>query len=120
MLAVRKAMKGKQLYIYENGANHLSACPCYYGNHLYSILQGNVRLLRLLISKGASCYEKDNEGQTALHLCTRHKSAKCMTLLLRQLSPGEIDDQDKNKVSGNDYKRFGFSLGLFSPLHWLL
>ena len=45
-----------------------------------------MRLLRLLISKGASCYEKDNEGQTALHLCTRHKSAKCMTLLLWQLS----------------------------------
>ncbi|KAH3749153.1 hypothetical protein DPMN_183644 [Dreissena polymorpha] len=41
---------------------------------------------------------KDNEGQTAVHLCTRHKSPKCMTLLLRQLSPGEIDDQDRNKV----------------------
>ncbi|XP_052235059.1 inversin-like isoform X4 [Dreissena polymorpha] len=40
---------------------------------------------------------KDNEGQTAVHLCTRHKSPKCMTLLLRQLSPGEIDDQDRNK-----------------------
>ncbi|KAH3749196.1 hypothetical protein DPMN_183687 [Dreissena polymorpha] len=41
---------------------------------------------------------RDNEGQTAVHLCTRHKSPKCMTLLLRQLSPGEIDDQDRNKV----------------------
>ena len=72
-----------------------------------------MRLLRLLISKGASCYEKDNEGQTALHLCTRHKSAKCMTLLLRQLSPGEIDDQDKNKVSGNNYK----TIWLFSTVN---
>lgn len=63
-----------------------------------SVFQGNVRLLKLLLSKGANCHEKDNEGQTALHLCTRHKSPKCMTLLLRQLLPGEIDDQDRNKV----------------------
>ncbi|KAH3749162.1 hypothetical protein DPMN_183653 [Dreissena polymorpha] len=63
-----------------------------------SLLQGNVRLIKLLLSKGADCHMKDNEGQTAVHLCTRHKSPKCMTLLLRQLSPGEIDDQDRNKV----------------------
>lgn len=55
-------------------------------------------MLKLLLSKGASIRDKDNEGQTAVHLCTRHKSPKCMALLLRQLSPGEIDDQDKNKV----------------------
>ncbi|KAK3083082.1 hypothetical protein FSP39_013452 [Pinctada imbricata] len=59
--------------------------------------KGNFRLLKLLLSKGANCREKDNEGQTALHLCTRHKSPKCLALLLRQLSPGEIDDQDRNK-----------------------
>ncbi|XP_052812830.1 inversin-like isoform X2 [Mya arenaria] len=59
--------------------------------------KGNVRLLKLVLSKGADCHQKDNEGQTALHLCTRHKSPKCMTLLLRQLLPGEIDDQDRNK-----------------------
>ncbi|KAH3749811.1 hypothetical protein DPMN_184325, partial [Dreissena polymorpha] len=58
---------------------------------------GRVRLIKLLLSNGADCHMKDNEGQTAVHLCTRHKSPKCMTLLLRQLSPGEIDDQDRNK-----------------------
>ncbi|XP_052080740.1 inversin-like [Mytilus californianus] len=59
--------------------------------------KGNNRLLKLLLSKGADIKQKDNEGQTVLHLCTRHKSTKCMNLLLRQLSPGEIDDQDKKK-----------------------
>ncbi|XP_021351828.1 inversin-like isoform X2 [Mizuhopecten yessoensis] len=59
--------------------------------------KGNFRLLKLLLSKGADCREKDSEGQTALHLCTRHKSPKCMALLLRQLSPGELDNQDKSK-----------------------
>lgn len=53
----------------------------------------------MLVSKGADCREKDNEGQTALHLCTRHKLPKCMALLLRQLTPGEMDDQDDNKVT---------------------
>lgn len=57
-------------------------------------------MLKLLMAKGASIRDKDNEGQTAVHLCTRHKSPKCMALLLRQLSPGEIDDQDRNKVCG--------------------
>lgn len=67
-------------------------------NPCSSKFQGNLRMLKLLLSKGASIRDKDNEGQTAVHLCTRHKSPKCMALLLRQLSPGEIDDQDKNKV----------------------
>lgn len=55
-------------------------------------------MLKLLLSKGADCREKDSEGQTAVHLCTRHKSPKCMALLLKQISLGEIDDLDKNKV----------------------
>ncbi|KAK7501506.1 hypothetical protein BaRGS_00007310 [Batillaria attramentaria] len=59
--------------------------------------KGNYRLMKLLLSRGADCREKDNEGQTALHLCTRHKLPKCMSMLLRQLLPGEIDDQDNNK-----------------------
>ncbi|GFR70393.1 inversin [Elysia marginata] len=59
--------------------------------------KGNLRLMKLLLTRGADCREKDNEGQTALHLCTRHKLPKVMALLLRQLTPGEIDDQDKNK-----------------------
>lgn len=59
--------------------------------------KGNYRLMKVLLSRGADCREKDNEGQTALHLCTRHKLPKCMAMLLRQLLPGEIDDQDNNK-----------------------
>lgn len=63
------------------------------------IFQGNYRLMKLLLSRGADCREKDNEGQTPLHLCTRHKLPKCMAMLLRQLLPGEIDNQDNNKVA---------------------
>ena len=54
--------------------------------------------MKALIAKGANWKEKDIEGQTALHLCTRHKSVKCLLLLLKQVGPGEVDDQDKNKV----------------------
>ena len=62
-------------------------------------LQGNFRCLKLLLNKGANWKEKDNEGQTAMHLSTRHKSNKCLALLMKQLEMAEIDDQDKNKVS---------------------
>ncbi len=34
-----------------------------------------------------------------MHLSTRHKSAKCLALLMSRLEVGEVDDQDKNKVS---------------------
>ena len=50
------------------------------------------------MSKGATSKLKDNEGQTAMHLSTRHKSIKCLALLMKQLKPGEVDDQDNNKV----------------------
>ena len=53
----------------------------------------------MLLSKGVNWKTKDNEGQTAMHLATRHKSPKCLALLMKQLEPGEVDDQDKNKVS---------------------
>ena len=79
---------------------------------VYITLQGNFRLLKLLLSKGANCREKDNEGQTALHLCTRHKSPKCLAMLLRQLSPGEIDDQDRNKVGTFSYTFFVYYTGV--------
>ncbi len=62
------------------------------------LFQGNFRCLKMLLSKNASSKEKDNEGQTAMHLSTRHKSPKCLALLMKQLDQGEIDDQDKNKV----------------------
>ena len=63
------------------------------------LTKGHYRCQKLLLSKGASWKEKDNEGETALHLSTRHKSSKCLASLLKQLQPGEVDDQDNNKVS---------------------
>lgn len=54
--------------------------------------------MKLLIKQGANWKEKDNEEETALHLCTRHKSMQCISLLLKQLGAGEIDNQDKSKV----------------------
>ena len=36
---------------------------------------------------------------TPLHLTTRHKSPKCLALLLKFMAPGEVDTQDKNKVT---------------------
>ena len=66
--------------------------------HTYFRFQGNFRCLKLLLNKGANWKEKDNEGQTAMHLSTRHKSNKCLALLMKQLEMAEIDDQDKNKV----------------------
>ncbi len=33
-----------------------------------------------------------------MHLATRHKSPKCLALLMSKLELGEIDDQDNNKV----------------------
>ena len=62
------------------------------------VCQGNLRCVKMLLSKGASWKEKDSEGQTPMHLSTRHKSPKCLALLMKQLEIGEVDDQDKNKV----------------------
>lgn len=42
--------------------------------------------------------QKDLEDMTPLHLTTRHKSPKCLALLLKHMAPGEVDTQDKNKV----------------------
>ncbi|XP_025099577.1 inversin-like isoform X3 [Pomacea canaliculata] len=68
--------------------------------------KGNYRLMKLLLSRGADYREKDNEGQTALHLITRHKLPKCMGILLRQLLPGEIDDQDNSKRTALHWASF--------------
>ena len=43
--------------------------------------------------------QKDLEEMTPLHLTTRHKSPKCLALLLKFMAPGEVDTQDKNKVT---------------------
>ena len=61
-------------------------------------LQGNIQFIKLLLSKNALWREKDLEGLTAIHLSTRHKSPKCLALLMKQLEPAEVDEQDKNKV----------------------
>lgn len=42
--------------------------------------------------------QKDLEDMTPLHLTTRHKSPKCLALLLKHMAPGEVDTQDRNKV----------------------
>ena len=55
------------------------------------------------MSRGANWKEKDKEGETALHLSTRHRSSKCLSLLKSHLAPGEVDDQDNNKVSNCEH-----------------
>ena len=56
-------------------------------------------MCKLLLSKGANWKKKDQEGQKALHLATRHQKTKCMALIMKQLEPGEVDEQDKANVS---------------------
>lgn len=60
--------------------------------------QGNVRFLKLLLSRRANWLQKDLEEMTPLHLATRHPSPKALALLLKHIGPGEVDTQDKNKV----------------------
>lgn len=67
------------------------------------VLQGNVRFLKLLLSRRANWLQKDLEEMTPLHLATRHPSPKALALLLKHIGPGEVDTQDKNKVSLHKY-----------------
>ncbi|XP_048464188.1 inversin [Rhincodon typus] len=53
--------------------------------------------MKLLLSRRANWMQKDLEEMTPLHLATRHKSPKCLALLLKSMAPGEVDTQDKNK-----------------------
>ncbi|XP_023561245.1 inversin [Octodon degus] len=59
--------------------------------------KGNYRFMKLLLTRRANWMQKDLEEMTPLHLTTRHKSPKCLTLLLKFMAPGEVDTQDKNK-----------------------
>lgn len=54
--------------------------------------------MKLLLTRRANWMQKDLEEMTPLHLATRHKSPKCLALLLKFMAPGEVDTQDKNKV----------------------
>ncbi|XP_045152497.1 inversin isoform X2 [Echinops telfairi] len=53
--------------------------------------------MKLLLARRANWMRKDLEEMTPLHLTTRHKSPKCLALLLKFMAPGEVDTQDKNK-----------------------
>ncbi|KAK2844540.1 hypothetical protein Q5P01_011199 [Channa striata] len=68
--------------------------------------KGNVRFLKLLLSKRANWLQKDLEGMTPLHLATRHPSPKALALLLKHIGPGEVDTQDKNKQTALHWSAF--------------
>lgn len=74
--------------------------------------QGNVRFLKLLLSRRANWLQKDLEEMTPLHLATRHPSPKALALLLKHIGPGEVDTQDKNKVGEG-----GGSPSQFNPVY---
>ncbi|XP_012576857.1 PREDICTED: inversin isoform X3 [Condylura cristata] len=59
--------------------------------------KGNYRFMKLLLTRRANWMQKDLEDMTPLHLTTRHKTPKCLALLLKFMAPGEVDTQDKNK-----------------------
>ncbi|XP_052474363.1 inversin isoform X1 [Carassius gibelio] len=59
--------------------------------------KGNVRFMKLLLSRHADWRLKDLEEMTPLHLATRHSSSKPLSLLLKHMAPGEVDTQDRNK-----------------------
>lgn len=54
--------------------------------------------MKLLLARRGNWMQKDLEDMTPLHLTTRHKSPKCLALLLKHMAPGEVDTQDRNKV----------------------
>ncbi|NWX91343.1 INVS protein, partial [Nothoprocta pentlandii] len=59
--------------------------------------KGNYRFMKLLLARKGNWMQKDLEDMTPLHLATRHKSPKCLALLLKHMAPGEVDTQDRNK-----------------------
>uniref|UniRef100_A0A674E4K7 Inversin n=1 Tax=Salmo trutta TaxID=8032 RepID=A0A674E4K7_SALTR len=68
--------------------------------------KGNVRFLKLLLSRRADWLQKDLEEVTPLHLATRHPSPKPLALLLKHIGPGEVDTQDKNKQTALHWSAF--------------
>ncbi|KAJ8371550.1 hypothetical protein AAFF_G00307300 [Aldrovandia affinis] len=68
--------------------------------------KGNVRFMKLLLARRADWLQKDLEEMTPLHLATRHRSPKCLALLLKHMAPGEVDTQDKNKQTALHWSAF--------------
>ncbi|XP_054477413.1 inversin isoform X2 [Anoplopoma fimbria] len=68
--------------------------------------KGNVRFLKLLLSRRANWLQKDLEEMTPLHLATRNPSPKALALLLKHIGPGEVDTQDKNKQTALHWSAF--------------
>ncbi|KAJ8288416.1 hypothetical protein COCON_G00010750 [Conger conger] len=68
--------------------------------------KGNVRFMKLLLSRRADWLQKDLEEMTPLHLATRHRSPKVLALLLKHMAPGEVDTQDKNKQTALHWSAF--------------
>eukprot|EP00066_Takifugu_rubripes_P014703 XP_011603969.1 PREDICTED: inversin isoform X2 [Takifugu rubripes] len=68
--------------------------------------KGNIRFLKLLLSRRANWLQKDLEEMTPLHLATRHPSPKALALLLKHIGPGEVDTQDKNKQTALHWSAF--------------
>ncbi|XP_053743091.1 inversin isoform X2 [Synchiropus splendidus] len=68
--------------------------------------KGNIRFLKLLLSRRANWLQKDIEEITPLHLATRHTSSKALALLLKYIGPGEVDTQDKNKQTALHWSAF--------------
>uniref|UniRef100_A0A671LT05 Inversin-like n=1 Tax=Sinocyclocheilus anshuiensis TaxID=1608454 RepID=A0A671LT05_9TELE len=67
---------------------------------------GNVRFMKLLLSRHADWRLKDLEEMTPLHLATRHSSSKPLSLLLKHMAPGEVDTQDRNKQTALHWSAF--------------
>lgn len=68
--------------------------------------KGNMRFLKMLLSRRADWLQKDLEEMTPLHLATRHPSPKPLALLLKHIGPGEVDTQDKNKQTALHWSAF--------------
>ncbi|KAG7470029.1 hypothetical protein MATL_G00135180 [Megalops atlanticus] len=62
--------------------------------------------MKLLLARRADWLQKDLEEMTPLHLATRHRSPKCLSLLLKHMAPGEVDTQDKNKQTALHWSAF--------------
>ncbi|KAI5620838.1 inversin isoform X1 [Silurus asotus] len=73
---------------------------------VFKTSNGNVRFMKLLLSRHANWLLKDLEEMTPLHLATRHSSPKPLSLLLKHMAPGEVDTQDRNKQTALHWSAF--------------